>query len=1051
MLNLRNMLLLMIACALLALAPMAHGQLTSGSISGTVLAADGSAIPGVTVEAVHVPTGIRYSTVTGINGRFVIPNARVGGPYRVTASLEGFRTQATTGTQVPLGGTAEVPMTLQLAAVAEAITVTAVADDVINPNRTGSVSTVTTEEIEVLPTVNRNLYDFARTNPYFNSSLSSDSGDFLSVAGTNNRYNDIKIDGAVNNDLFGLAASGTPGGQTGTQPISLEAIQELQLVVSPYDVRQSGFTGGGINAVTRSGTNALEGSVFGTKRDAAYVGEGPFEREVTEFDQEQYGGRIGGPIVGDRLFFFLSGESNERLDPHGTSADGSTGTVYSGTPSAAAVQDFVLNQYGVDLGGLGDIIFGTNSQTFFGRIDVNASDSHNLVLRHNYVNADRDNNPSSASRSSSRFYFPTFIYPFLSETNSTVGQWNAVFGGNRFNEARVNFTTVRENREVLANFPTVEIGGGERSGTIAFGTERFSGANALDQDILEITDDFTMMFGEHTVVLGTSNQMFEFSNLFIPEANGYYHFRTFEDFQAGTADIYKITFATGNDPRRPTQFEAAQYSLYANDTWRTSQNLTLTFGLRLNKPQWGTTPSFNPQVQEAIGFSTAETPSDSIVFEPRLGFNWNPGTATSQQVRGGIGVFQGRPMMVWISNNFGNTGIETLSLGCLLPSCTPPPFNPDPTSQPRDLAPAGGRYLVNVIDPDFQFPRVLRATLGYDRELPLGFRGTAEVLWSQTQKDIFYYNVNLEQTGTSPLDGRPTYRRRDNPLLDAILLSNTDEGEQLIESVQLSRRFRNLNLFASYAHQDVKTVSEGRSSIAYSNWQFNQLSKGDVFAPELSTSSFEIAHRFNMSAAYDVATGPFAHRFGLFYAANSGQPYSLLIDGDPNRDGSFNNDLLYVPAAGELILCPAGSGSPTATNPCGNRTALDSAAFTNFLESVGLDPTSGTTPDRNVLQQPWQRRLDFHYEIGLPIIYGTRVAVQADILNLLNLFDNEAGVQRFVNFDTYRPVRYQGQDPTTGKAVYREAFNGALTPGRQFSTANIASRWQARLGLRISF
>ncbi|HEY5610744.1 MAG TPA: carboxypeptidase regulatory-like domain-containing protein, partial [Thermoanaerobaculia bacterium] len=705
-------------CALTVLAPVVQAQITSGNLAGTAIASDGSALPGVTIEALHVPTGTRYDSVTGGNGRFFIPNARVGGPYRVTGTLEGFQTSEVSGAQVPLGATAEVSLTMQLSAIAETVTVTAEVDPIINPSRTGSTSSVSENEIETLPTVNRTLGDFARTNPYFAASLSDDTGNFLTVAGTNNRYNDIKIDGAVNNDLFGLAASGTPGGQTDTVPVSLEAIQQLQLVVSPYDVRQSGFTGGGINAVTRSGTNDFEGSVFGTKRDPSFVGEGPFGNEVGDFEQEQYGGRIGGPIMRDKMFFFASGETNERKDPQGTSADGSTGTVYTGTPSAADVQEFVQSEYGVDLGGLGDLVFDRNSTTFFGRLDFNIGSSSNLTLRHNYVDADKLNTPSSAARTSSRFYFPTYTYPFINETNSTVAQWNAVIDGSRYNEARVNFTTVRENREVLVAFPTVEIGGGERSGTIAFGTERFSGANALDQDILEITDDFTMMFGDHTVVAGTSNQMFEFKNLFIPEFNGYYHFPTLAAFTAGTPDIYKISFATGSDPKRPTQFEAAQYSLYATDQWRTSENLSLTFGLRLDKPQWATTPSNNPIVEQSIGYSTDETPSESIVWEPRLGFNWNPGGATNQQVRGGIGVFQGRAPMVWVSNVYGNTGVEIVNLGCL-PSagCTPPPFNPDPSSQPRNLGAGGGAVTVNLMDPDFQFPRILRATLGYDREL----------------------------------------------------------------------------------------------------------------------------------------------------------------------------------------------------------------------------------------------------------------------------------------------------------------------------------------------
>ncbi|HEX6640138.1 MAG TPA: TonB-dependent receptor, partial [Thermoanaerobaculia bacterium] len=293
-------LLLLIAIALLAFAPMTQAQTTTGNIAGTV-SASGEALPGVTIEAVHVPTGTRYDTVSGATGRYTIPNVRVGGPYRVTASLEGFRPFEAKDITVSLGQTADVDVNMALSTVSEAITVTATADDIINPNRTGSTSAVSEAELEQLPTVNRQLQDFARTNPYFNTSLTGD-GTFMFVAGRNNRYNSIQIDGAVNNDLFGLSASGTPGGGAGTQPISLDAIQELQLLVSPYDVRQSGFTGGGVNAITRSGTNDFEGSLFGTKRDPEFVGEGPSETKIGEFDQTQYGGRLGGRIIKDKLF-----------------------------------------------------------------------------------------------------------------------------------------------------------------------------------------------------------------------------------------------------------------------------------------------------------------------------------------------------------------------------------------------------------------------------------------------------------------------------------------------------------------------------------------------------------------------------------------------------------------------------------------------------------------------------------------------------------------------------------------------------------------------------
>jgi outer membrane receptor for ferrienterochelin and colicin len=1034
-----------------------NAQVTTGNLSGTVTSKqDNSALPGVTIEATHVPTGTHYNGVTGPNGHFLIPNVRVGGPYKVVGILDGFKTTTSTVNNVTLGETAEVAIALPMAAVTESITVTALVDPIINPNRTGSTSSVSTEQIEQLPTVNRQLQDYARTNPYVVTSLTGD-GTFMTIAGRNNRYNNIQLDGAVNNDLFGLAASGTPGGQASTQPFSLDAIEQLQVVVSPYDVRQSGFTGGGINAVTRSGTNSLEGSVFATKRNPSYVGKGPTNTKIGNFNQEQYGGRLGGPIMHDRLFYFFSGEKNKRDEPNGTSADGSTGTVYKpgvGSPEAQAVADLMKAKYNYDPGSLGDLIIGTRSTLFLGKLDFNISSSHVLTLRHNYVSADQDNQPSSYTRTTTRFYFPTNIYTFPSKTNSTVAQLNSVFSPTVFNEGRVNVTKIREKRGTPVIFPTVEIGpGAERAGTMQLGTERFSGANELNQDITEITDDVTLTRGNHTMVFGTHNELFKFSNLFIQDFYGYYHFANYAALVAETPDVYRIGYATGSDPRRPTAFKAAQYSLYAHDQYRPNTQWTFTFGLRGDKPQFKTTPSFNQAVQTAIGFSTSAVPQEKITWQPRFGFNWDIGGAGKQQLRGGIGVFLGRTPYVWISNNYGNTGIEQVLLGCTTAACLPK-FNPDPDTQPRNLG-SGAVQDIALSDPRFKFPSIIRTTLGYDREIFWGVRATLELLYSMTQQDVYYQNQNKKQTGSSPLDGRPVYASIASTIGNAYYMTNTQRGSENAQSIQLNKIFHNFTFTGSYAHQDARSVGEGNSSTASSQWQFGFINRGDIFNSEVTTSSFQVKHRFNSAVTYAMNTGSFSHNFGLFYAAQSGQPYSLIMGGDPNKDGSSNNDLLYIPT--DYILCSASAnGAPTAAGACrtsagANLTPIDKGLADAFLKSVGYGGAAGTTPKRNTLAQPWTRRLDVHYELGLPQWFRTRLLVQADILNFLNMFDKNAGVEKFVTNNTYMPLTYSGQDPTTNKPVYREAAANRLVPGTQYSTANLGSRWQGRLGLRVNF
>lgn len=1028
---------LLLVCILFAGSALA--QVTTGNIAGTVTTADDrSALPGVTVEVVHVPTGTRYMAVTNENGRFVVPNVRVGGPYRVEAVLEGFQPAVVTNAEVRLGATAEVPLSLRLAGVSETIDVVADVDPVINPNRTGSASTVSESQIESLPTVNRSLQDFARTNPYTNVDPQDSSATRMTIAGKNNRYNNIQIDGAVNNDLFGLADTGTPGGQADAPAISLDAIQELQVLISPYDVRQSGFTGGGVNAITRSGTNAIEGSVFYSQRNEDFVGEGPSGDPITDFSSDQFGGRIGGPILRDRLFFFLNGEINEREEPTGVSALEGTDSLNADLAAKARqVAQIAQDKYGHDVGTLGEFPQQKESSNFFGRLDWNVNQSNQLTLRHNYVDASRD---VVSDRFFTRFRFPTSTYQFFDETNSTVAQLNSVISSDLFNEARVNFTTIRDQRASRAAFPAVEIGGAPRSAEIILGSEQFSQANSLDQDILEITDDLTWITGAHTLTLGTSNQIFDFANLFLAPAYGYYFFPTVADFEAGKPTRYEVTFATDpNNPRQPTEFGAAQYGVYVNDLWHVTPNLNVTLGLRADMPKYADTPNYNAQVEQAIGFRTSQTASEDVVISPRVGFNWQ--IADRQQLRGGVGVFLGRAPYVWISNIYANTGVQQQTLVCNQPSCTTT-FNPDPFNQPRNFPAGSGAYRVNLIDPDFNLPRVLRATLGYDLRLPFDINATAEVVYSKNQEDVYFTDANSVQSGTSPLDGRPRYSRVSSQLTQAILLTNTDEGQQTMASVQLNRRFgRNFTLAGSYAYQDAESAFDGTSSQAHSNFQFHH-TQGDIFNPVASRSAFETEHRYSIAASYDLTTGSLTHNFGFFYNAQSGRPYSLLFGTDINGDGFSTNDLLYIPESGKVII---------QKNTGSTWTAAPGEQWENYLRAAGLEPGSGRILNRYESTEPWTRKLDFSYELGLPVFGDFRTALTFDVLNLLNMIDEDYGNVRYVSNQNFSPVTYQGIDTATGLPIYRERFANALEENSQLNRADLSSRWQARVGLRLSF
>ena len=1049
MISLRRLLPLAACVAVsLFLAVPAFGQETSGGLQGQVtVRSDKSPLPGVTVEALHVPTGTRYSAVTSATGRFNILNVRVGGPYTVTAKISGFRTQTLKDVSVALGEKRNLTFELDLETVKQSIEVTAEAMPMINPDRMGSAAAISESEIKSLPTISRQFQDLARVNPYVNVNLGNNdpSGSNISISGKNNRYNTIQIDGAVNNDIFGLANTGTPGGQTNTQPISLDTIQELQVAVSPYDIKQGGFTGGAINAITRSGSNDFHGSVYGSMRDEKYISDwvgnaygDPFNRPYATFSSDQLGARIGGPILKDRLFFFASAERNKLSAPTGGSADGSTSNVYKDPVAAAAFKALLTNKYGYDPGSLGDFNTRTNNDMLFGRLDFNANDANQVTFRYNYIDALNDIN---GARNFNTYTFETGGYTIADKTNSMVLQVNSVFGADSFNQGRIGYQTIRDSREVPTIFPTVYICqptnqntrcSGSGAWTLLAGTERSSGANGLDQDILEITDDFTLIKGNHTITIGTHNEFLKFRNLFIQDVYGTYYFNTIADLDKGLAQNYQVGFSNNADPKWWAEFNAQQWGVYVGDQWRASNSFTLNLGLRLDLPRIISSPSYNPGVQSTYGVDTSDMPSNQLMVSPRLGFNWSPSASGKDQVRGGIGVFAGRTPYVWLSNNFSNTGMDVVNqVG------TNVTFNPNPATPPKNFPSAS--VTVNGVNPDFKFPQVLRSTLAYDRELPYGIRASVEGMFTKTLQDIFYYNLNKIDSGNKTFWGAPVYKNKSTAYSDMVYLDNTMRGEQQNLVVQLEKRFSfGLYLNGSYAYNKSRSAFEGTSSVAYSNWQF-QTTNGDIYTEQLSRSFFEVPHRFTVVATQNFRTGPVLHNFGLFFSAQAGQPYSILMGGSSpsvNGDGTSNNDLLFVPQNWSDVVW-RGAGAPT------------EQGWNTFLATTGLEQYRGRVAMRNGLTSPWTRSLDFHYDIGLPISV-INVQLTCDILNVFNLLNKDWGLTRYVPNQTYTALSYSGIDSATGKPIYTVS-SGALAEGRQYSTNDVRSRWQLKFGARVSF
>lgn len=1040
-------------CLLALVAGVAVGQVTSGSLNGQVQDQEGGALPGVTIQAVNESTATSYTVVTGPDGRFTIVNARLG-DYTVTASLEGFRTGETSGVTVRLGETTSLQFELQLETISEELLVVGESNPLISPERTGAASNVSTESIESLPTISRGFEDFARTNPFFVVSSQNENPNNVSIAGRNARYNNITIDGSVNNDLFGLADTGTPGGQAGTTPISLDAIQELQLVLADYDVRQGGFSSGSINAVTRSGTNQFKGSVFAYTRDQDYFGDGGDELgKIGEFSEDQYGFRVGGPVIQDKMFFFVNMDLEDRSTPTGFSIDGASGqqmrifdpaigATRDVTAEGERFRDILTSQYGFDPGGLAQNSRKNPSDKYFARLDFNVGDSNTLTLRHNYVDAANDVN-----RPSSTFYeFPSETYAFTDKTNSTVAQLNSVLGSSSFNEARIAYQTIKDRRSGAGGvrFPHIQVANviPNSGGVFEAGTEQFSTANSLDQTNLEITNNFTMVRGNHTITLGTHNELFGFENLFIRDFFGSYVFQDLDALEAGTARQFDHSFPNPGQPDR-AKFDVNQIGLYAGDQWAARPNLTLTYGVRVDVPFFPDTPGRNPLTEELFGYRTDKIPDGEQLWQPRVGFNWDPKSDGTQQLRGGLGVFAGRTPYVWISNQYTNNGLvlqrirQTGSVA----------FNPDPDNQPTEI-PGASVFAqeINVIDPNFKFPTVLRFNLGYDRQLPWwDLVGTIEVVRSDSQKEIDYKDVNLVQTGETTLGGRPLYTRVSTDFTGAYLITNSSKGEATNVALKIEKPYRDgFSGFVSYAYGDSKSVNDGTSSQAVSNWRFNP-----AFDPnnaEESTSQFRVKHRFNASVSYQFNRETrWPTTASLFYNLQAGRPYSYLMASDfvtfgfgrsYNGDGFGDNDLLFVPATANDVEIVGG----------GTWEQLD--AFINANKV--LDKNRGGFVSRNADQAPWYHTLDLHLAQQIPVS-RTSLEVTLDLQNLGNLFDSSSGLLKYVPFSTVTPVEIEGftedgRPRYSLRSVVTDPDNNSI-----YAIHNIESRWRAKLGLRWNF
>lgn len=1034
-----------------------NAQVTTSSMSGKVTDASNEPIIGATILAVHEPSGTRYGTVTNVDGRYTIQGMRAGGPYKVVISYVGMKSNEVDGIMLQLGETFR--HNVELAESSELLGEVVVTGKAgVDATKTGAAMSMNSSEINRMPSITHGIADVTRLNPQVRVT----NGGAMYFAGTNNRYNSFQIDGAMNNDVFGLTANGSNGGQAGTQPVSMETIEQIQVNVAPFDVRQSGFTGGSINAVTKSGTNDFHGTIYGFGNNQHLIGSkytmmnGKTSEKYMDQDDYQFGVTFGGPIIQNKLFFFANYEKANQTYQNPYSI-GATASKIDGTLAnevLTKLQEMAKEQGVTYNGSLAGSDVYTKSDKVGLKLDWNLSDKHKASFRWSLVSAKQLNAASSASNLNASDY----SYDFSSKTNSFVAELQSRFNDNLSNEFRASYVRVRDERQPGAPFPMISISnvGG---GTLNLGNERSSMANALDQDIWSFTDNLTWYTGNHTFTFGTHNEFYKFSNLFIQDTYGTYYFGSVDDFYAGKIKQYRYGQAnvdvTG-DPRWASAFGAGQLGFYAQDKFNVTDNLDLTLGVRMDIPLFFDKPAENAPFNafsesQGWNYKTNSKLSSTPLFSPRFGFRWSIDDTNKYILRGGVGIFTGRIPFVWMSNNFSNTGIQLSVYNATkeddLKNLA---FILDPSKQTQNadkLNATSGSQTINVFDKKFKFSQNLRANLAFDFELA-GINWTAEAIYSKTLNDILYQNLAYELAGTTLGDKYPSLSFDKRPMMTKVTgandysgiyaLSNTSEGYTYNLSLQAEKKFRfGLDVMASYTFTQSKTRNNGTSSVANSNWQYNY-TYGNSNDPELAYSAFNVPHMVRVAAFYTKKWK--ANRsttIGLIYNGSTGMPYSIYYNGDLNGD-SGTNDLMYIPTDAEVDQM-----SFTADK---NYTVDEQKA--NFKAWLGreeyLKDHRGEYFERYAANEKFEHHFDLHLAHTIDFMVGKNMRsleFSLDIINIGNMLNKEWG-RTSASSGYYSPVNYKGN----GNFQFLQKADYNMR-----SYSDYYSRWRGQVGVKFSF
>ena len=1062
--------LLLSSFVLLAVVSVTAQGVTTASMTGVVKDANGEAVPGTNVIATHVPSGTTYGASSRADGYFNLLGMRVGGPYTVKATFIGYKEVVFENLSLQLGQTLVVNFTMiDEATQLSEVVISSAVDPTLNSDKMGSSSNFNVSQIQTLPSIGRDFRDISRLTPQA-------GGSDFSFGGRSNKFNNLTIDGATVNNVFGLEP--LPAGQSSTTPFSMDAIQEITISLSPYDVRQGNFTGAGISAVTRSGTNDYSGSAYFFFRNQKLAGKkvDGVEVEVPSFKFKNFGFRLGGPIIKNKAFFFVNLEVETRTDPIYTNPvrkdknQPITGAT-QGTDDRDAetgllgLKEFLLDKYNYDPGKYKNFDRETQSIRYVARFDYNINQNHKLTIRGNATNAFRDRDPSGSmgfgtslpggrGNNNNVISFSSSYYRQNNNQYSITGELNSTLGSKFTNNLVIGASVFRDYREnagggEVDNMPLVDILGPNGQAMTSFGPDPFTPNNALNQDVYQLNDNFSMYLKNHTITIGTNNEMYKFNNVFTQLYNGVYRYNSLADFYAdadpdgasrGTfgPSLYTLQYvqSEGGPAGTAAKWSAMQLGFYVQDEYTGIPNLKITGGLRVDVPLYLTDLLKNNYLNqidlEGEKLRVGGWPEVKPLWSPRVGFNWDVLGDRSLQVRGGTGVLTGRVPFVWLSNTVNANGLYFGELNIQNPpldntgdgfpynfSMTPYRANSETLTDPSTGEPVYvtdpnnvnyGRP-VNVAGPvtlakDFKFPQVWRTNLAVDKQLPYGIVGTLEMIYTKDMNAVVMRNANLKAPiGTLPGDGRPLWspagstrqiygndRRINGDIGQALVLENTSKGYQWSITTQLQKNFnRNFSVSLAYTYTDSKEMNPAFGTTAGSIYG-SQANVYGANSPGLSYSNSLTPHRIIAFGSYRIEYKEhFATTIGLTYEGRSGLPFSYTYNGDVNSDGT-NADLMYIPRNKDEIVLTTSSATDTRTiDEIWNQ--LDAY----IKQDKYLSKRRGEYAERFGAYNPWVNRLNFSLLQDFYTNIGSKkqtFQLSFTVENFLNMFNSEAGLTR---------------------------------------------------------